>query len=105
MRSGVRYTRKANPSTPNAQRPTPKRDLELGVGRWELSVNHPFEKPGIGAPVAEHAIGGAVTQRDVPFVALPGAFGPPVPRRAPRARAARDAATAEPAPIDDNPDE
>src|SRR5687767_6432089 len=105
MRHGVRYTWQAARSWQLAGRGSCGCPLPAAGRRL---VDNPFNEPVIGIALAEQAIGRAVVERDVPFVAIPGGqvgrvgLGPtcpPAARRAPGAGTRLDAAAAQPASI------
>ena len=74
------------PLTPNsqpltlAQRPSTRSGTlgvggAIDVGRWELSINDPLEKPMVRVALPEHAVRGAIGERHVPLVSIPLMIG------------------------------
>src|SRR5687767_301211 len=73
-----------------------------------MSIDDPFDEPGVRGTLAEQAVGGAVTERHVPFVAIPlgvptSPIHPPVSGRAPRPGTPVHGSTAQPPPIRRHP--
>src|SRR5918996_1339144 len=91
-------------STPNFQLPTPNASRDATLMVWELgvfiSVHNPVHKPRIRPALAEHAVRGAVAQRRVPLVALPGVRSPPGAGGSPGTGGPLHSPAAEPTPID-----